>query len=82
MGDSHSRHGPCWGHDGSGPGYAAAAYHLPQHPAGAVTCVLLCGSEVPDVGQRVFERPAATPGTATAAVGSTRNKKWSSHGDL
>ncbi len=30
MGDSASRHGVLWGHNGEGPGYAASAFHAPD----------------------------------------------------
>jgi D-alanyl-D-alanine carboxypeptidase len=45
MGTSASPYGPLWGHNGSGPGFRASAFHAPEFPGGAVTVCVMCAVE-------------------------------------
>ena len=45
MGDAASRYGVLWGHNGSGPGYSASAFHAPELRGQRVTVCALCAIE-------------------------------------
>ena len=45
MGTAVSPDGPLWGHNGSGPGFRASAFHAPAFPGGAVTVCVMCAIE-------------------------------------
>jgi len=45
MGTTASPYGPLWGHNGSGPGFRASAFHAPAFPGGAVTVCVMCAVE-------------------------------------
>jgi D-alanyl-D-alanine carboxypeptidase len=56
MGDAASRHGPLFGHDGEGPGYAASAFHAPASHGGRATVCVMCAVEDSDIPRGiVFE---------------------------
>lgn len=45
MGTTASPYGPLWGHNGSGPGFRASAFHAPEFPGGAATVCVMCALE-------------------------------------
>ncbi len=49
MGDSASRHGVLWGHNGEGPGYAASAFHVPDLRGQRATVCIMCAAEGSDI---------------------------------
>ncbi len=49
MGDSASRHGVLWGHNGEGPGYAASAFHAPDLNGRRATVCVMCAAESSDI---------------------------------
>ncbi|MCP5059319.1 MAG: beta-lactamase family protein [bacterium] len=51
MGDIGSTFGPCWGHNGGGPGYTASAFHFPVQ---ATTVCVLCADERDGAAERVL----------------------------
>lgn len=44
-----SRHGPCFGHNGAGPGYTASAFHTPGFPRGPLTVCAMCAFDEPEL---------------------------------
>jgi D-alanyl-D-alanine carboxypeptidase len=51
MGTTVSPYGPLWGHNGSGPGFRASAFHAPAFPGGAVTVCVMCAIEDDDAAE-------------------------------
>src|SRR5919205_4323224 len=53
MGTTPSLYGHLWGHNGSGPGFQASAFHAPAFLGGAVTVCVMCAVEDDDLAEGI-----------------------------
>ena len=70
MGDTASRWGRLWGHNGGGPGYTTSAFHAPDL-GGASVCAMCALEEAPGAEQLVFAVLDVLRRTGTEATTSS-----------